>query len=388
MSGSVPHTELGMDTIAGYPAPPGIPADRLLSLDAFRGITIAFMILVENPGSSEVYGPLAHSEWDGWTLTDLVFPFFLYIVGVAISLSLGHRLGRSESQRRLFLRIARRTLIIFALGIILNGFPYYDLSGLRIPGVLQRIAICYFAASLLVLTVSVRIQALIAASLLIGYWLIVQMVPVPGGGVPGGPDMLEAYIDSAVLPGHLLYGWWDPEGILSTPAALVTTLSGVLTGHWLLSPRSTWERVCGLFVMGNVCLVLGLLWDPVFPINKKLWTSSYVLFTDGMALQFFGMCFWAVDIKGYRRWVAPFIVYGANAILAYMLSSLVDKATLFVRVPVFDGTEVMLRDYIVETLFLPFTSPVNASLLYAAGYMLLWLGVAVILYRRRIFIKI
>jgi predicted acyltransferase len=378
------------------PAPRHTPlralrAQRLLSLDAFRGITIAAMILVNNPGTSlEVYEPLQHAAWNGWTPTDLIFPFFLFIVGVAITFSFGDRLGRGDSPAQLLAQIVRRTIIIFLLGIILNGFPHFEWELLRIPGVLQRIAVCYCAASLIVLAVGVRGQASAALLLLSGYWVLMKLVPVPGHGAGGlGPAVnLAAYIDRHLMNGHLLYRRWDPEGVLSTLPAVATTLSGVLTGQWLRSTRPPLERAGGLFVAGNAAVLVGFVMDTWFPINKSLWTSSYVVFTTGMALNVLGTCYWLIDIKGYRRWSTPFVIYGTNPILAYVLSSLMAKVLLLWRITLPDGSQMHLRRYLFDTFFLPLARPVNASLLYAVAYVLFWLGITAVLYRKRIFIKI
>ena len=366
-------------------------SQRLVSLDAFRGITIAAMILVNNPGSwRPVYAPLQHAEWNGWTPADLIFPFFLFIVGVAIVLSLRQRRLVGEPASRLLLKIARRTLIIFALGCVLNGFPFFDWDVFRIPGVLQRIAVCYLLAAVAVLALDVRGQAVLTIVLLIGYWLLMRFVPIPGhrAGHFGLGTNLAAHVDNFLMHGHLLYHHWDPEGVLSTLPAVATTLTGVLTGHWLRAPRRPFERVAGLFIAGNLGVLLGLLCDRWFPINKSLWTSSYVLFTSGMALNFLGMCYWLIDIQGFQRWAKPFIIYGTNPILAYVLSSLLAKAMALWRIARPNGTKVVIRRYIFETFFLPVASPINASLLYAVAYVLFWLGITALLYRKRIFIKV
>jgi predicted acyltransferase len=369
----------------------GPQAERLLSLDVFRGLTIAAMILVNNPGAhGHVYAPLEHATWNGCTPTDLVFPFFLFIVGVAMTFSLGRRRSRGDVQRKLFSKVVRRTLIIFALGIVLNGFPFFNWSTLRIPGVLQRIAVCYFFAALVMLTMDPRGQAATTVGLLLGYWAMMKLVPIgghPAGGLGPGRN-LAAYIDNALLHGHLLHQRWDPEGILSTAPAIATTLCGVLTGHWLRSSRRPAERVVVLFVAGNVALILGLVMGRWFPINKSLWSSSYVLFTAGAALNVLGMCYWLIDIRGYQRWAIPFIIFGTNALLAYVLSSLTATAlmTWMVRMP--DGSQEFVRTYIFQRFFLPLASPHAASLLYAVTYTLLWLGIMALLYRQRIFVKI
>ena len=365
-------------------------AERLQSLDAFRGLTIAAMILVNNPGGPRTYPALRHSEWNGCTVADLIFAFFLFIVGVAITLSFAAAQGHGRQRRALIDKVVRRTLIIFGLGLFLNAFPSFDWSMLRIPGVLQRIAVCYCLASLLVLTLDTRGQAVTTVVLLLGYWMLMKLVPVPGAVADGHEwnTNLAAYLDHAVLRGHMLHAHWDPEGLLSTLPATATTLAGVLTGHWLRSPRTALERVVGLFVAGNVCIVLGLGIDPWYPINKSLWTSSYVLYTAGGALNLLGMCYWLIDVKGYRAWAKPWIIYGTNPLLAYLLSGLMAKATylLFVTQP--DGLRVTVKVYLFQTLFLPLAGRLHASFLYALAYVVLWLGVMAVLYRKKIFFKI
>ncbi|MDZ7260848.1 MAG: DUF5009 domain-containing protein [candidate division KSB1 bacterium] len=365
--------------------------NRLLSLDAFRGLTIAGMILVNNPGTwSAVYPPLRHAAWHGWTPTDLIFPFFLFIVGVAMTFSFAHRLARGDSKTKLYLKVIRRTLIIFGLGLFLNGFPYFNLSTIRIPGVLQRIALCYFFASIVTLEMRIKGQAIIAAFLLILYWVLMKLVPVPGygAGVLEPEGNLAAYIDNALLHGHLWKPTWDPEGLLSTLPAISTTLLGVLTGHWLHSSRSPIEKAAGLLVMGNFGLVVGVILDICFPINKYLWTSSYVVFMAGMALNFLGVCYWLIDVKGYQRWATPFLIYGTNAIAVYVLSSLVAEIMTTWKVTGADGSEMQLKTYLFEKLFASWASPINASLFFALTYVLIWLGLMALLYRKRIFIKI
>lgn len=365
--------------------------ERLVSLDAFRGITIAGMILVNNPGAwRHAYAPLRHVEWNGWSATDLIFPFFLFIVGVAITLSLGEALRRGAPGKVLFVKVVRRSVIIFGLGLFLNGFPFFEWETLRIPGVLQRIALCYFFASVVVLTTRERGQAMAAVLLLIGYWLLMVLVPLPGvgaGRLERGANV-AGYVDQMLLRGHMLRLHWDPEGVLSTLPAIATTLAGVLTGHWLRSPRSPLERVTGLFVAGNFAVLTGLLMGIWFPINKNLWTSSFVVFTAGMALILLGMCYWLIDVRGYRRWAKPFVIYGTNPLLAYLLSTLMDKAMLSIVVTADDDSRVVLKQYLFERYFLPLASRAHAALLYAVLYVLLWLGLMAILYRRRIFVKI
>ncbi|HSK19122.1 MAG TPA: heparan-alpha-glucosaminide N-acetyltransferase domain-containing protein, partial [Longimicrobiales bacterium] len=297
----------------------GPAAGRLLSLDAFRGVTIAGMLLVNNPGTwSAIHPPLAHAPWHGWTPTDLIFPFFLFIVGVAMTFSFGARAERGDDRRALMVNATRRAAVLFALGLVLHGFPdYLDLSDLRIPGVLQRIALAYLAASAIVLYFRRNGQVIAAAALLLGYWAVMMLVPVPGGNagvLEPGLD-IGAYIDRAVFGTSHLWSQartWDPEGLLSTLPAVGTVLLGVFAGAWLRSHRDPPTKAVGLFLAGNAGLVLGLMWHPLFPINKNLWTSSYVIFTAGMACHFLAVCYWLIDVKGYRRWAMPFVVFGVN----------------------------------------------------------------------------
>jgi predicted acyltransferase len=366
---------------------------RMLSLDVFRGITIAGMILVNNPGSWDaIYSPLEHAKWHGWTPTDLVFPFFLFIVGVSITLSLARRAETGGSKRDLYFKIVRRTLIIFALGLALTAFPYNDAATFRIPGVLQRIAVCYFFASVIFLNTRWRAQAAIAAALLLVYWAAMKLIPVPGFGA-GNLAMeanLAAYVDRTVLGRHV---WaqakvYDPEGILSTAPAIATALAGVLTGHLLRSRREPMEKVAAMFVAGVACIVAGWVWNFWFPVNKALWTSSYVLLTAGFALQMLALCYWLIDIKGYRAWAKPFLVFGSNALAVYFLSELFVRTVDALGFKTADGSETNLLALIYEKVFAPLASPVNSSLMFAVCTVLFWLCLMWILYRRRVFIKV
>jgi predicted acyltransferase len=366
---------------------------RLVSLDVFPGITIASMVLVNNPGSWEhIYWPLEHAQWHGWTPTDLVFPFFLFIVGVAITLAFGSRVESGRSARDLYLKVVKRTLIIFAIGLFLNGFPYFGLSELRIPGVLQRIAVCYFLASIIFLTTKVRTQVAIVIALLLGYWLLVKFIPAPGfaAGDLTKEGSLPSFIDRVVFGKHV---WaqakvYDPEGLFSTIPALATTLIGLLTGHWLRTKNSAYEKVAGLFVAGAICVAVGWAWNPFFPINKALWTSSYVLFTGGLALQFLALCYWIIDIKSYRRWAKPFEIFGLNAIALYVVADLIAESLGLINLTGADGSQVPLGSWVYDHLFASWASPVNASLAFAVTFVLVCLGLMWILYRRKIFIKI
>ena len=370
------------------------PTDRMLSLDAFRGLTVAGMILVNNPGTwRAIYDPLEHAAWHGWTPTDLVFPFFLFIVGVSITLALGRRAETGGRRRDLYLKIARRALIIFALGLFLSGFPYFDLPNIRVTGVLNRIAVCYFFAAVIFLNTDWRRQALVTALLLVGYWALMTLVPAPGfaAGDLTPQGSIASYVDRLLLGEHIWKGGgkvYDPEGILSTIPAVATTLTGVLTGHLLRSRRAPESKVAAMFVAGAGLVVAGWAWHHWFPVNKPLWTSSYVLFTSGMALQLLAACYWLIDLHGRRRWAVPFVVFGTNALAVFFLSGVFARLLSVIKLTQPDGKKVGLQTYVFEHLFAPWASPVNASLAYAICFVLLWLGLMALLYRRKIFIKV
>lgn len=356
---------------------------RLLSLDALRGITVAAMVLVNNPGTwRAIYPPLRHADWHGWTPTDLVFPFFLFIVGTSVPLSLRPRVA-GKVDGYVLARVLRRSAVIFALGIVLNGFPWFDWATLRVPGVLQRIALCYLAAALIYLATDWRGQAVAAAGLLLGYWALMTLVPVPGYGAGdlGKAGNLAAYIDRALLgPAHL---WqqakvYDPEGLLSTLPAIATTLLGVLAGRWLARGPAPGAVVAGLAAAGVAATALGALWGLWFPINKALWTSSYALFSGGLAALALAACYWLVEARGVRRWALPFAWFGVNALALFFLSTLAAKLLIMIRVGP-DATR--LQAWLFERLFAPWAAPANASLAWALAYVLVWWGAMWLMFR-------
>ncbi len=372
--------------------------DRLISLDVFRGITIAGMVIVNNPGTwASIHWPLDHAEWNGWTPTDLIFPFFLFIVGVAIPLAFGWRIESGGSKRDLYWKVVKRTLIIFALGEFLAipintaQAPYVHFDTIRFTGVLQRIAVCYLFAALIFLKTKLRTQVIIAIALLVIYWLLMTRLHAPGfaTGDLTKEGSLASFVDRTVLRQHI---WrqgkiYDPEGILSTIPAIATTLFGVLSGQWLRTTKSAYEKVAGLFVVGAGCVVIGWCWNPFFPINKSLWTSSYVFFTGGLALEFLALCFWLIDIKKYRRWAKPFVVFGVNAIVLFVGTGVMARVMGLIKLP-WGDRQISLQGWIFQKIFIPWASPINASLAYAICFILLWLGLMWILYSRKIFIKV
>ncbi len=369
--------------------------NRLISLDVFRGITIAGMILVNNPGSwSAIYSPLAHADWHGWTPTDYIFPFFLFIVGIAIPLALGKKVETGGVKADVYLKIFRRFALIFLIGLFLHAMPFFEFSTLRIPGVLQRIAVCYLVASLIFLHTNWIQQTIIGVALLFIYWLLMTAIPVPGCEITSINDKacnLSAYLDRAII--GLDHIWkqgkvYDPEGLLSTIPAIVTTLSGILTGTWLKSKRENLDKVSGILFFGIVLVALGWAWNFFFPINKALWTSSYVLFTSGMALCFLGFCYWLIDIKGFTKWTKPFVIFGVNALALFVFSGIVSKLIDIIKVTGANGQPVALKSWIFKNIFLQIASPINASLMFAVTYILIWLFFMWLLYRKEIYIKV
>ena len=445
---------------------------RLISLDVFRGMTIAGMVLVNNPGTSPVYWPLDHAEWNGLTPTDWIFPFFLFIVGVSISISLGRRKDAVQANdRSIYVKIVSRSLSIYLLGAAVSVLPFfqfqssdapdwlkmldwllwaaallflllrnykmagmlagiailgiavmnlagynivsYDFSTIRIMGVLQRIAVCYLVTSLIFLHTNWKQQIYIAAALLLGYWFLITMVPVPGCEVTTMNDKacnLAAYIDRMIITEPHIWRFgkvYDPEGILSTIGAIVTTISGVLTGTWLLrsdkgrvtsdeqtdssliTVNSSLNKVSGLFFFGIVLFALGWIWNYFFPFNKALWTSSYVLVTTGLALLILGCCYWLIDIKGFRSWAKPFVIFGVNALALFVFTGLFARMISAFRVAYTpEGKSISAQKWIVDTIFLQLFQPINASLAYAISFILLWLFFMWLLYRKGIYIKV
>jgi len=379
-----------------------VPSKRLVSLDVFRGATIAAMILVNNPGSHEhVYAQLMHAAWHGWTVTDWIFPFFLFMVGISMVLSFQKRLQHGASRRQLLKHVLRRSAILFMIGLFINGFPFglvpghqFSFSSWRIMGILQRIGLAYLFASLIYLYNTRYGQIVWTVVLLIGYRLMLSWIPVPGygAGVLKPAGNLCWYVDSHLLAGHTWHfapvKGFDPEGLLSTIPAIASVLCGVLAGYWLQEPRSPDEKTSGMFVAGNALLLFGVIWNVWFPINKNLWTSSYVVFMAGWALICLAMIYWIVDIKGYQRWAKPFVIFGMNAITVFTLAELLANLLWAIAWQKSSGEITTLHDAVYEKLFLPLANPVNASLLFAIVFMLIIYLVAWVMWKKKWFIKI
>ncbi len=444
--------------------------ERLKSLDVFRGLTIAGMVLVNNPGSGQyIYPALGHAAWHGVTPTDLIFPFFLFIVGVAITLSMDKRLAKGDSKKLLSLHIFQRSVTIFLLGEFMSGFPFFNakgmvaagesylfigllllfsfcynltiivllyklfdylstmifkpenkvvtrknlfmtligflvlvvlfpvvfpdngLSSIRIPGVLQRIAVVYLISSMFFLSFGTVRIIYVIASLLIIYTLFMLFYPVPGygAGVLTKEGNFAAYLDNMILSGHMWVGskTWDPEGIFSTLPAIATALFGVLTGKLLISKYEIFEKVSKIFFWGSLLSVLGVFADMIIPMNKNIWTSSFSLYCAGMAMLFLGVCIYMIDIKKYSKIFTPFLVYGMNAITVFFLSGMLARVMFTFKVN-YAGESVNIQQFLYLSFFQPLLGSINGSLAYALFYVSFWLGLMWFLYSKKIFIKV
>jgi predicted acyltransferase len=392
--------------------------ERLVALDVFRGMTVAGMLLVNNPGSwGAIYPPLAHAAWHGWTPTDLIFPFFLFIVGITTHLSLAARRARGDTSGVLVRQVVRRGALIVLCGLLLTWFPgwtytplpeladatfldrvVHKLQNLRYLGVLQRIGLAYIVAGLLTLRFAWRAQIVLAAGIMLGYWALMTLVPVPGTGQLGAAllddpsQVLSAWVDRTLLgEAHLWSGsrTWDPEGLLSTLPAVATVLLGALTGAWIGErERPLGDRLAGMFAVGALAMMLGLCWAWVFPINKGLWTSSYVLFTGGMAAVTLATCLWLIDMQQVRGWTRPFVVYGTNPLVAFVGSGLMARIVGGMITWEVDGKRTSLQTFVHRTLFTSWLEPKPASLAYALSFVLFWYLVLLMLHRRGIVVKL
>jgi predicted acyltransferase len=382
------------------------------------------MLLVNDPGdAATVFAPLRHATWHGWTPTDLVFPFFLFIVGITTQLSLAARAERGDDDAAIRRQVLRRAGLIFVFGLLINWFPFYQsgaiaghaaptfgdravarLLQLRITGVLQRIAIVYLAAALLAWKAPVRRLVAIVAALLVGYWLAMTLLPVPGQGAVGAALLDEPSRTLAAWSDRLLFDWtrwglgnhlwdasvtWDPEGALSTLPAIATALLGVLAGRWLAAPRArSAERVSALGAAGALAMMLGLVWGWTFPINKNLWSSPYVVFTAGLACLALGTVTWIVDARRWDRWTPPFLAFGANPMAAFVGGELLARivhSSLKVKA---DGRRMGLEEWLARHVFGTWLEPRAASLAYALCFVALWYVILDRLYRRRIFWRV
>ncbi len=411
-------TSTRYDASTSTVAPQSTTRERLLSLDVFRGLTIAGMLLVNDPGTwSAIFPPLEHAEWNGWTPTDLIFPFFLFIVGITTHLSLSARRARGDDDSAIVKQILRRGSIIYLLGFAMAMFPFYqwgDIASLpnasawdrivyriehvRILGVLARIGIVYILAGLLTLKTTLKQQILIIAGLLFGYWFAMTLIPVPGENAIGAVLLhtkdrnLAAFLDRAILgTNHIWTGsvTYDPEGPMSTIPAIATAMLGVIAGRWIaLRDKSLLERIAGLFAAGAIGMVIGLMWNWSFPINKNLWTSSYVIFTAGMACVALATIMWIVDYCNVKWWTKPFVVFGVNPIVAFVGSGVLARLIYTLWHVNYNGASVSIQNAAYQALFASWLPPRVASLGFALMFVLLWYGILLVLYRRKIILKV
>jgi predicted acyltransferase len=386
-------------TIAAPTKPP-----RMLSVDILRGLTIAFMILVNNNGDeSHAYWALKHAAWNGFTPTDLVFPTFLFVVGISTVFSTASRLAQGATKLNIFLHTLRRAVILFALGQVVNNFPFFHLATWRVYGVLPRIAICYLIiATFYLLSTGWRNKVVVAVAALVGYWILMRYVPVPGYGVPGRDiplldhdANLVAWLDRHIFSApHLYERTRDPEGLLSTIPALATTLMGLLTGLWLRTSHTLAEKARGIASAAFLSLIAGGLWNFIFPINKKLWTSSYVLFAGGLSLLLLALCMWIVDLRREAAkpgsgtepapWLKILLVFGTNAIFAYVLSELLASVLYSIHL----GSGVTAQQAIYQAIHGVIANAPFASLVYSLLFVAVcWLP-TLVLYRKKIFLKV
>jgi predicted acyltransferase len=415
---AAPRISTSYDATTSTVAPLAPKRERLLSLDVFRGITIAGMLLVNNPGTwSAIFPPLEHAEWNGWTPTDLIFPFFLFIVGITTHLSLSARRTRGDDDSAVVKQILRRGIIIYLLGFAMAMFPFYQwgtiasipnatpwdrviyrIEHVRILGVLPRIAIVYVCAGLLTLKTTLKQQIIIIATLLFGYWFAMTLIPVPGEHEIGAVLLnthdrnLAAWLDRAILgTNHTWSGsvTFDPEGPMSTIPAIATSMLGVIAGRWIVQKeKPLLERISGLFAVGAIGMMAGLMWNWAFPINKSLWTSSYVIFTAGMACVSIATIMWIVDYCNVKWWTKPFVVYGVNPIVAFVGSGVLARLIYTLWHVSYHGQSVAIQDAIYQIVFLPWLPPRVASLAFAMSFVVLWYGILTVLYRRNIILKV
>jgi len=366
---------------------------RLASLDAFRGLAIALMILVNCRGEAGAVFPfLGHAAWNGWTFADSVFPSFLFIVGVSLVFSFAEREEDPTSNKAIEIRIVRRTVVLFVLGLAVNSFPSFQLSAVRIPGVLQRIAVCYFFASLIVLKFGLRGRILWLIALLASYWLMMRFVPVPGigAGVLEPGQNFAAWVDSHFLNGYMWSyydGKWDPEGIVSTIPAIATTLFGVLTGQCLRSSMSERWKVAGMLCAGLILLVAGQTLSHWLPINKNIWTSTFSIFMAGLALVCLTFFYWFIDVAGFSKWTRPFVILGLNPISLYVLPQVLDTMLRSADLAGFSAN-VDSTFFLVRIFSVPVVKLGIAPLLYPFGILLSIFLIARVMWQKRIFIKI
>ncbi len=381
------------------PPPPAPSKQRLVSLDIFRGLTLIAMTVVNMPGDHHyTWRAVSHVEWNGWTIADLIFPFFIFIVGVAMPFSFAARQARGDSQRKLLGHIAVRSAVLFAVGVFMtwyynfmSGLPRYHLSNIRLFGTLQRIGLCYLFASILFLKLKKRGLAITVTVILVLYFILLKFVPVPGQGMPvlGREGNWVQFVDLHLIPNHLYYDHWESKGWLGTLPAVANMLIGVLVGMYLRSARSSMEKVRTFLLAGGAGMLLGWAWSIWIPINQNLWTSSLVVFMCGMATFILGCCYYVADVRKIAWWTKPFVIVGVNSLFLWVVAGTTDSLTNLelVKVSLADGTKAPLP-VVISHYFASWIGPVNGSELYAFAWMALWLGVLTLMYKKQIVVKI
>ncbi|MBZ5556981.1 MAG: DUF5009 domain-containing protein [Acidobacteriia bacterium] len=371
-------------------------ADRrhLASLDAFRGATIAAMILVNNPGDwGAVFPPLAHADWNGCTVADVVFPFFVFIMGCAMPFAFARRDAQSAGPWRPGPRITLRAVTLIALGLALNlAAALPAAASMRVPGVLQRLGLAYFFAALIVRSAGAATQGAVAIALVIGHWALLTLVPFGGDVVREvtRAHNLAGFLDTRIFGSHTLTPGFDPEGLLGTAPTVATALAGALAGQWLRRHADHGRQILGLVIGGVAAIVIGLAWSTVWPINKPLWTGSYALLTSGLAAVTLAACLYAIDVRGFARWARPFLWLGVNPLAIYFCAELVGHLIERPLLPyVFGG--LAPKDWVFWRVFTPIGDHARGewpSLLFALVYVGCWVGAAAVLHRRGIRIRV
>ncbi|MBD2723952.1 acyltransferase family protein [Hymenobacter armeniacus] len=389
-------TQAALATTGAQPLAEASQPGRLISLDVFRGLTVMAMILVNNPGDwGHIYPPLEHAEWNGCTPTDLIFPFFLFIVGVSLVYALDGVKRQGGPQGPVLWRVLRRAAVLFGLGLLLSLYPKFNFPVVRIMGVLQRIALVFLGCSFIFLKTSWRTQVWLVVGFLAGYAVLMQLVPVPGFG----PANLEpstnlgAWLDRLVFTEAHLWKQsktWDPEGLLGTLPALGTGLLGVLTAQWLRrKDQEPAAKVAWLFVAGGAIILAGLVWAPWFPINKALWSSSYVLYTGGLAMASLAALYWICDVQSHRAWTRPAVVYGVNAILVFCLSALLSRTFGLFTLPLPNGKTGGVKEWLYEWGIAPhFADPRMASAAGAITLIIIWYFILSRMYKKGVVLKV
>lgn len=411
------------------PATPKPVRERLLSLDVFRGLTVAGMLLVNNPGTwDHIYPPLEHASWHGWTPTDLIFPFFLFIAGVTTCLSLDSRRARGDDDSAIRKQIIRRGFLIFLFGFLMSGFPFFTWGSIpgipdptflqritdrllhwRIMGVLQRIGVAYVCAALLAQNRSVKTIVKIVVALTFGYWFVMTVLPVPDTGAMGQLMLGDKGGNFAAWTDRLLLDWsrfglgnhiwvggtdasgklvFDPEGFFSTIPAIATCMLGILAGKWISQKKPLVERINGLFAVGALGMMGGLMWNWSFPINKSIWTSSYVLFCAGMACVALATIMWIVDVQRVQGWTKFFVIYGLNPMVAFVGSGVMARLIYSIFKVNYNGKPISLEAAVYQSAFASWLDPINASLAFAITFVLFWFAILYVLYRKQIFFKV